>query len=65
MKSRNLFDPGVHQVIIEDIIGRGNWPATPEAEEDWANAVGFFKEWYINHIRAHRGLATVLATSKL
>ena len=49
MKSRNLYDPGVHQVIIEDIIGRGGWADTPDAEEDWANAVGFFNEWYINH----------------
>ena len=58
MKSRNLYDPGVHKTIIEDIIGRGNWPATPEAEEDWANAVGFFNEWYIDHT-GHRGLPSL------
>ena len=55
MKSRNLYDPGVHKTIIEDIIGRGSWPATPEGEEAWANAVGFFNEWYIDHT-GHRGL---------
>ena len=49
MKSRNLYDPGVHKTIIEDIIGRSAWPATPEGEEGWANAVHFFTEWYINH----------------
>ena len=58
MKSRNLYDPGVHKTIIEDIIDRGNWPATPEAEEDWANAVGFFNEWYIDHT-GHRGLPSL------
>jgi len=49
MKSRNLYDPGVHKTIIEDIIGRGAWPDTPEGEEAWANAVGFFNDWYIDH----------------
>ena len=49
VKSREFYHPGMHQVIIEDIIGRGGWADTPEAEEDWANAVGFFNEWYIDH----------------
>ncbi len=49
VKSRDFYHPGMHQTIIEDIIGRSGWPDTPEAEEAWANAVGFFNEWYIDH----------------
>ena len=55
VRSRNLYGPGSNKTIIEDIIGRGSWPDTPEGEEGWANAVGFFNEWYIDHT-GHRGL---------
>jgi len=66
MKSRNLYDPGVHKTIIEDIIGRSAWPATPEGEEGWANAVHFFTEWYINHtgVRGLPNLADLRALRK-
>ena len=55
VKSRNFYGPGTHQTIVEDIVGRGGWPDTPEGEEAWANAVGFFNDWYIAHT-GHRGL---------
>ena len=64
VRSRNLYGPGVHQTIIEDIIGRQAWPDTPEGEEAWANAVGFFNEWYINH-SGHRGLPNLPALKAL
>jgi len=55
VKSRNFYGPGIHQSIVEDIVGRGVWPDTPEGEEAWANAVGFFNDWYTDH-SGHRGL---------
>jgi hypothetical protein len=66
VKSRNIYNPGTHQTIIEDIIGRGGWPDTPEGEEAWANAVGFVNEWYIDHsgIRGLPGLADLKALKK-
>ena len=57
-KSRNIYNPGTHQTIVEDIIGRGGWPDTPEGEEAWANAVGFVNQWYIDNSE-HRGLPTL------
>ena len=57
-KSRNIYNPGTHQTIVEDVIGRGGWPDTPEGEEAWANAVGFVRDWYIDH-SGHRGLPTL------
>jgi hypothetical protein len=57
-RSRNIYNPGTHQTIVEDIIGRGGWPDTPEGEEAWANAVGFVRDWYVNH-SGHRGLPTL------
>jgi len=57
-RSRNIYNAGTHQTIVEDIIGRGGWPDTPEGEEAWANAVGFVRDWYINH-SGHRGLPTL------
>lgn len=57
-KSRNIYNAGTHQTIVDDIIGRGGWPDTPEGEEAWANAVGFVNDWYIDH-SGHRGLPTL------
>jgi len=57
-RSRNIYNPGTHQTIVEDIIGRGGWPDTPEGEEAWANAVGFVNDWYVDH-SGHRGLPTL------
>jgi hypothetical protein len=57
-KSRNIYNAGTHQTIVDDIIGRGGWPDTPEGEEAWANAVGFVNDWYVDH-SGHRGLPTL------
>ena len=66
VKSRNIYGPGTHQTIIEDVIGRGGWPDTPEGEEAWANAVHFFTEWYIKHsgVRGLPGLTDLKALRK-
>ena len=65
-KSRNLYNADVHKVIIEEIIGRDRWPDTPEGEEAWANAVGFFNQWYIDHsgLRGHPTLPDLKSLRK-
>ena len=57
-RSRNIYNAGTHQTIVDDIIGRGGWADTPEAEEAWANAVGFVNDWYTDH-SGTRGLPTL------
>jgi hypothetical protein len=46
LRHPNYFSARTHQTIVEDIVGRGFWPDTPEGEEAWHKAKTYFDDFY-------------------